>query len=123
MTLALPRAARLTQRREIDRVFRAGKFVHGTRLVVGCVGNGGGPTRAAVVVARARCGGSVQRNRVRRVLRELFRLTRPRLAPGFDLVILPRTPRTRDDYRVWENEWQTLARKAGVLLPDGEARA
>lgn len=37
-------------------------------------------------------GGAVQRNRLRRLYREAFRLTRHELPVGLDLVLIPRTP-------------------------------
>jgi ribonuclease P protein component len=49
------------------------------------------PSRYALVVGK-RWGNAVQRNRTRRLLRESFRLERPRLPPGFDVILLPRDP-------------------------------
>ena len=49
------------------------------------------PSRYALVVGK-RWGGAVQRNRIRRLLRESFRLCRPELPRGFDVVLLPRDP-------------------------------
>jgi ribonuclease P protein component len=36
-------------------------------------------------------GGAVQRNRLRRLYREAFRLTRSEMPVGIDLVLIPRT--------------------------------
>jgi len=37
-------------------------------------------------------GGAVQRNRLRRLYREAFRLTRHEMPVGLDLVLIPRKP-------------------------------
>src|SRR5579862_6556536 len=37
-------------------------------------------------------GGAVQRNRLRRLYKEAFRLTRHEMPVGFDLVLIPRKP-------------------------------
>lgn len=42
------------------------------------------------VVAGKKCGGAVQRNRLKRVTREALRSLHPRLATGFDCVIILR---------------------------------
>ena len=39
-----------------------------------------------------RYGGAVQRNRLRRLYREAFRLTRHELPGGLDIVMIPRSP-------------------------------
>ncbi|HNW91500.1 MAG TPA: ribonuclease P protein component [bacterium] len=112
--LTLPRAARLAARDAIDGVFRDGKFAHGRLLVLGCRAAGGMLTRCAIIIPRKRCAKSSARNRTRRLLRELFRQSRPRLAPGYDVVVLPRAARAAGDFRRWSDEWQALCRKAGL---------
>jgi ribonuclease P protein component len=42
------------------------------------------------ISASRRIGGAVVRNRWKRLLREAFRLSRPRLPEGVDLIVIPR---------------------------------
>ena len=42
------------------------------------------------ITASKKIGGAVQRNRARRIIKEAYRLTEPRLKKGFDIVIVAR---------------------------------
>jgi len=57
-------------------------------LVAYALANGLAVTRLGVSVGK-RCGGSVQRNRIKRLLREAFRLARAEFPPGYDIVLVP----------------------------------
>lgn len=92
--LTLPKGSRLRRHSEVRRVFD-----HGRSAAVGPVvayvaaRDDELPARYALVVGR-RWGDAVRRNRIRRLLRESFRLARPGLPAGFDVLLLPRDPMT-----------------------------
>jgi ribonuclease P protein component len=58
------------------------------RLVAYVRPNGLDVTRLGVSVGK-RCGGSVRRNRIKRLLREAFRQARGAVPPGYDVVLVP----------------------------------
>jgi ribonuclease P protein component len=58
-------------------------------IVYGCE-NGLKWSRLGLSVSR-KIGGAVLRNRLRRLYREAYRLTRQEMPPGLDLVLIPRT--------------------------------
>jgi ribonuclease P protein component len=60
-------------------------------LVYGCE-NGLGFLRLGLSVSR-KMGSATERNRLKRLYREAFRLTRHEMASGLDLVLIPRTPK------------------------------
>jgi len=70
----------------IQRVFRVGEPVHGTRVVL-FVAPGSGEF---ALVAGKKIGGAVQRNRARRVLRAAIREVAPHGVEGHDVVLVAR---------------------------------
>ncbi len=83
-----PRQRRLTRKAEFELVLRQGVRCAAGPLVLWAHPNALGITRLGLIVAR-RHGGAVQRNRLKRVLREAFRLGWRELPQGWDLVCSP----------------------------------
>jgi ribonuclease P protein component len=80
---------RLTRARQFDAVFAARVRAAAGPLVVWALPNDVGHPRLGLTVSR-RAGNAVVRNRIRRLLRESFRLLRhdlPASGHGYDLVI------------------------------------
>src|SRR5579859_7744459 len=85
-----PGRARLSRSADFDRVFRQGRS-HACREFVLHVfpRQSEAPPRLGLSVSR-KVGGAVQRNRVKRLLREAFALEAGRLQPGTDAVVVAR---------------------------------
>ena len=86
---------RLSRSAEFDRVFRHGRSHAGRDLVLHVfsrAGDAGAETdapRLGLAVSR-KVGGAVERNRVKRVLREAFAREGTRLPAGSDVVVIAR---------------------------------
>lgn len=118
--LRFPKAARLTEAREFQHVKLHGRSLPGRLLVLGyLVDAESAPeagSRVGLVTSR-RVGGAVQRNAVRRHLREAVRQARPRLRGGCWIVLIARYTAARASGSELAKEWLKLAGRAGILLP------
>jgi ribonuclease P protein component len=85
----LPREIRIRSRAEFDRVFQAGVRVSDARLTLLAAPGPVPEARLGISVSR-RYGNAVQRNRVKRLIREVFRRLRHDLPPATDWVVLPK---------------------------------
>ena len=88
--LEFPRACRLVRTAEYDAVYKGGRRKQGREFTVFLRANGLGLSRFGWSVKKA-LGGAVRRNRIRRRIREIVRLHRQEIAPGWDIVIHPRS--------------------------------
>lgn len=73
-----------------------------------------GTNRVGITVSK-KLGKAVVRNRVRRRLREIYRLHEGQFAPGWDIVVVARSRCVGADYEKITAAYLSLAQKAGIL--------
>lgn len=87
--LLLGRSRRLTRQRDFERVF-ARRCSRGDRWLVVYVDSNDLGQRRLGIKAGKRLGNAVRRNRIKRRIREAFRLRQHDLPPGLDVICVPR---------------------------------
>ncbi len=85
-----PGRGRLSRSADFDRVFRNGRSHAGRELVLYVFPRSEDETPRLGLSVSRKVGGSVERNRIKRLLREAFALEGERLPGGTDAVILAR---------------------------------
>ena len=79
------------------------------------------PTRIGFTATR-KVGGSVVRNKLKRLGREVFRLALPELKPGFTMVVNFTLASTRADFAALRDQLHSVWREAGLLDIDSQIR-
>ena len=121
---AFPRSVRLLRQADFERVYKLGRRHFSASLTVfylarqeatagGAQESATSGLRIGFTVGRA-LGGAVQRNRIKRRLREAVRLSRPPVGPRADVVINPKKSLLRADFEAVLNE----VRRAFVVIEE-----
>jgi ribonuclease P protein component len=116
--MAGTRRRRLSRSAEFDRVYREGRSHAGRHLVLYSFPREGDadPPRLGLSVGR-KVGGAVERNKVKRLLREAFWQSEDRLPPGHDFVVVARADAgglaEREGLAGIKSELDELLEKAG----------
>jgi len=105
---------------EFSRVYNKGRFLAGRFVVLHYLRRPGNASRLGVTASR-KIKGSVRRNRVKRLLRESYRLIEDRLQTGYDLILVGRDSAEPPDYNAISREVSGLLLRAGISRPAPKA--
>jgi ribonuclease P protein component len=117
-----PRARRVRRRAEFQQVFDAGRRVHGKYFTLLMAPNDASGVRLGIVASK-KLGGAVQRNRAKRLIREIFRQSQP--FPGrqdVDVVVIPRRELFDAAYSTLETDFRATYRRCAARFPGNDRR-
>ena len=104
----------LKKREDFSRVYRKGKQRAGKLLVLYSLPNGTGISRLGISVSK-KVGNSVVRHRIKRLIRESWRLGLTEFKQGYDLVVIARNAAKGTTYGEIRSALLCLAKEAGLL--------
>ena len=100
---------RIRRRAEFQQVYERGAKIGGLYSTIFLLRNELSVTRLGIAATK-KLGGSVQRNRAKRLIREVFR--RNNVAEGFDIVVIPKRELLDASLTVLETDYRnTLERR------------
>lgn len=108
---------KVTQKWQYHHVYQHGRKQWNHRFVLYICKNGRKHSRLGLTVSK-KVGKSVQRNRVKRLIREVFRLNQHRIADGYDIVVVARRAATELKYQQAEGALLYLLRRMRTLKND-----
>ena len=101
------------------RLYRKGQSAANGYLVLYCRDNGSKGNRIGITV-NAKLAHAVHRNRVRRQLREIYRLNAPALKTGYDIIIVARTRCVGAEYAKMDRAFLSACEKLGLMKETAE---
>lgn len=107
----------LKKNADFGRVYKKGKSGANRTLVLYILDNGTDRNRLGISVSK-KVGNSVVRHRVKRLIKESYRLNEGRFLTGYDLVYIARVSSNDKSYREIEKSLLHVSRKMKIL---GEA--
>jgi ribonuclease P protein component len=105
---------------EFARVYRKGRYLAGRYVVLHYLRRAGPCNRLGVTASRKIKGG-VRRNRIKRLLRESYRLQEDGLSAGYDLILVGRESPVMPDFLTVRQEVGRLLQKAGLSQAEQQA--
>lgn len=109
---------RLGRNKEFQRVYRRGKN-YGCRQFGLVVSRGNTAELKVGFSVSKKLGGSVQRNLLKRRMREQFRAIAPRVSRGYRIIIIARQPAAESSFDEIGRSMRYILGKAGLLTSGG----
>ncbi len=102
-----PKAARLLARKEFLAIQKQGKRSHSRHFVIITSHSGNKRPRLGITASR-KFGNAIARNKLKRRLREIFRLQQEKLETGYDILIIPKFKARHLSFAQTQNELERV---------------
>jgi ribonuclease P protein component len=110
----LPRVNRLLKKKDFDNVWKSGRSAFGRLLGVKAIKNELIENRFGITVGLKFSKKAVERNKIKRRLREILRRKSPSMNPGFDVAITVLPAARLSDFEDLKKEIEWCFRKLNI---------
>lgn len=107
----------LRNNHEFKRLYYRGKNAHMGNVAIYCMKTHRAINRLGITVG-VKVGNAVTRNRVRRRIKECYRLAEKRLLRGYDIVIVAKPRAAQSDYHMISRDITYGLKKLGLLTAE-----
>lgn len=104
---------RIKKNSQFRYIYKRGKSFLDENLVVYLFRNNKNTNRVGISVSK-KVGNSVRRNRVKRLIRESYRLSKDSFKKGYDIIVVARVRANSADFKKIRNSLVNLLRKGGL---------
>lgn len=105
---------KIRKNREFRNVYKKGRSISNRYLVLYIKKNGKDLSRLGISVSK-KVGKAVIRNKVKRRIRESYKLYSNEVAKGYDVIFIARVSSNNQDFKVINNSVVNLLKKAGIM--------
>ncbi len=114
MKLVMKAINRLKKNEDFRKVYKKKKSMANKLLIIYILANEYGYNRVGFTVSK-KIGKSVTRNRVKRLLRESYRLNEEKILSGYDIIFVARNTTSKASYKEIEGAMLHLFRKMKLV--------
>lgn len=100
---------------EFARVYKRGKYTTSSNLTLYVLKGNGKKKRIGITVSKKAYGRSVDRNRVRRLVRESYRSFEDNIIENTDMVFVVRKNRRLPEFQEIKKETEYLLKQSGLM--------
>lgn len=111
----LPKESRLIKNKDFENVYKNGVAARAGHLLIKTIQNDLSTTRIGVVVGKKVSNKAVDRNKIKRRLKALFRQNLSQIKPGYDLVVIPNKSIQNDTFQEIEQAFHQVLQKINLL--------
>ena len=106
---------KLSKTSEFKKVFSEGRRIEGKNLIIFFLKNDYNFNRPGIIIKKE-IGKAVVRNKIKRRLREAFRLINKKLSPGYDIIMLAKNNIKESNYFEICQDLESLLYKGKLFL-------